>query len=322
LAQRGGAGLGIRRDVRAQYDALSGLNAECTIDVIEGAEMAFAWLPPVGRSIRVVRLHGGHHFFSDAEGRPRKALRAWAERRSLARADVICAVSEHVARETSRLVGLNSRPIEILPNPIDVRGFVPNTAREQSGRVLFVGTICEKKGVRELLAAFALVAAAIPQSRLFLVGRDSRDPISGGSYVDERRRELPAWLASRITFTGPVAHDKIAEHLSQASVCVFPSHAESFGIALVEAMAMERACVASSTGPGPEVLVDGVSGLHAHPDSPADIARAVVTLLRDDALRYRLAAAARLRVLQRFDASVIGPRNESFYLRAVATSRA
>jgi glycosyltransferase involved in cell wall biosynthesis len=131
--------------------------------------------------------------------------------------------------------------------------------------------------------------------------------------VTRLRERIPANLAGKITFTGEVGRDRLRDLMASAAVCVFPSHMEAMPIVWLEAMAMGKAVVASETGPGPEVLSDGVSGLLCNPRDPASIASRVIAALRDGALRARLGSAARRRAVLDFSLEAMTRRYLDFY---------
>ena len=191
----------------------------------------------------------------------------------------------------------------------------------ESGLILFVGTLCEKKGIRQLIQAMAQIVAAVPHARLLVVGRDTRDPHDGGPFSAALKRLVPDELQGRITFAGPVAHSAIPDVLARASVCVYPSHMEALPLAWLEAMAMGKALVASRTGPGPELVEDGLSGLLCDPHDPDSIADRVIAVLKDAELRRRLGVAARRRVVVQFSTDAVMSQVEDFYSRALASRR-
>ncbi|MCA2987974.1 MAG: glycosyltransferase family 4 protein [Gemmatimonas sp.] len=322
LPSRGG-GAGALADARALGTALATVHAQQPVQLIEGPEGAFALLPLPRGVARVVRLHGGHHFFAHLEGRPLRRWRAWAERRSLRRATHLCAVSDFVARTTAALVpSLAARPVTVLPNPVDTQQFAPRPGvAPHPGRVLFVGTLCDKKGVRELLQAFAIVAPQWPHATLELIGRDSRDPATGGSYAQAMAALVPSALFSRVRFAGVLANAEVAEALARTTLFVFPSKAEAQGLAALEAMATGAPCIISARGPGPETAVHEESALLVDPTNVPALAAAMTRLLGDAPLRAQLGAAARARCLAHFDLAQLAPRNEAFYTRCVAEVR-
>lgn len=302
--------------------ALRELHQRQPIDVLEGSELSLAWIPRSFPAAKLIRMHGGHHFFAVTLGRQPRAWRSWQERRSFARADQLCAVSQFVGETTRKLLALRERPIEVLPNPIDVAQFRPAPrASEQPGLILFAGTICEKKGVRQLVEAFPHVAARVPAARLWLIGRDGKDERNGGSFTGKLRAQIPSEWRERIEFKGAVERAALPSLLAQANVCVYPSHMEAMPVAWLEALAMGKAVVASQTGPGTEVISDQQTGLLCDPHQPASIATALTRLLTDEALRMRLGQAARQRVEADFALDVLAARNEAFYARCVREKR-
>jgi glycosyltransferase involved in cell wall biosynthesis len=101
--------------------------------------------------------------------------------------------------------------------------------------------------------------------------------------------------------------------LRHATVAVFPSYAEAFAFAPLESMAQGCPTVYSTRGSGTELIRDGQDGILVDPDRPAEIAAAILRLLRDPALARRMGAAGRARVAQEFSLDVLLDRNVTFY---------
>src|SRR5205085_7244813 len=87
--------------------------------------------------------------------------------------------------------------------------------------------------------------------------------------------------------------------LAAADVAVLPSLQEGLGVAALEAMAAARPVVASRVGGLGEAVVHGETGLLVPPADPGALAAALARLIGDPALRVRLGAAGRARVLAR-----------------------
>src|SRR5690606_2138260 len=94
----------------------------------------------------------------------------------------------------------------------------------------------------------------------------------------------------------------VDELLSCADLFLLPSENESFGLAALEAMAAGAPVVASAAGGLPEVVEHGVSGYLLPVGDVDGMADAGVRLLTDAALHARVAAAARVRAVERFSA--------------------
>jgi glycosyltransferase involved in cell wall biosynthesis len=302
--------------------ALERLSRERPIDLIEAPESGLAILPRNLPAQTVVRMHGGHHFFAITLGRRPRPWRAWLETKSFKRADHLCAVSRFVAVTTRDLLQLGTRPIEILPNPVNLALFHPRPrAIEEQGLILFVGTVCEKKGIRELIGAMPLIINAVPEARLWVAGRDWRDPRTGASFTEHLRSSIPSQFSGRIAFLGPIEHERLPEVIARASVCVYPSHMEAFGVAWLEAMAMRKTVIAGDTGPAPELIEHGETGILCDPRTPQAIADATIALLTNPMRRCRLGDQA-YEHAARYSVHSLAERNEAFYLRCLASARA
>ncbi len=302
--------------------ALASIHREHPIDVLEGQESAFARLPARFPVARVIRMHGGHHFFTTTLGDRPRFPRAWLERRSFRHADYLCAVSRFVAETTRQLLRLGDVDIEILPNPVDTSTFYPRGAElESPDSILFVGSLCEKKGIRQLIQAMPAIVASVPNAYLHVVGPDRSDPRTGRSFRAQLEELMPASLNERIVFRGAVANRVLPDVLATAAVAVYPSHMEACPVAWLEGMAMGKAIVASKTGPGPEILDDGVSGLLCDPHDPQSIADRVIALLKDAGLRNRLASAAHRRATEQFSIEAVVQRNAAFYQGCIERHR-
>ena len=307
-------GLRLRRELRR-------LAAAGPLDILDGPENAFAALPPTAPGCKIIRMHGGHHFFSTTLNRRPALWRGWLERRSFAHADHLAAVSRFVAETTRSLLHLGSVPIEILHNPVDTERFRPMPqAPAAPGLIGFAGTLCEKKGIRQLVQAMPEIVAAVPQARLIVCGRDSVDPGTGRSFRQTIQAAITPQTAGRITFTGHVENARLPLELAAAQALVYPSHIEAMPVAWLEGMAMGKPVVAGNSGPGPELIQDGVNGLLCNPHDPRSIAASVIRLLQDPLLAERLGAAARQRVLQDFSADRLVQKNRDFYHRCLNPS--
>jgi len=311
-------GMGLIMNSRRLTRELRDIDGQLPIDIIEGPENSLALLQEFPSAVKVIRMHGGHHFFYTTLGKKPKFWRSWLEKRSFRNADQLCGVSQFVVETTRKLLDLGARPIEVLPNAVNVMQFRPRSdVPEQQGLMIFVGTLCEKKGVRQLVQAMPRIVDAVPHARLWLVGRDSIDPQSGTSFVERLRPLILPPVKHHIELRGPVEHGALPELLSRAEVLVYPSHMEAIGIALIEGLAMGKGLIIGNTGPAKEVVEHGISGLLCDPFSPASIAEAVISLLQNPQLRRQMGKCARARAVELFSLEKIAQRNETFYSRCL-----
>lgn len=176
--------------------------------------------------------------------------------------------------------------------------------------LLFLGRITQKKGLDVLLRAFALVQRG-RTLRLAIVGPDDEGLLPG---LERLRAELD--LEAKVDFLAPIYGEERLAALASADVWVLSSHAENFGIAVVEAMAASRPVVVSSAvNLAPQIEAAGAGVVaEARPDR---FAEALAGVLDDPGRRERLRQAAP-RFAARFDWSVVAPQLHEMYLSAVS----
>jgi glycosyltransferase involved in cell wall biosynthesis len=281
------------------------------IDIIEGGELDVALLNQSIPGVKVLRMHGGPSFFQTGN-----RIQLLKERWAFSVADQLCAVSRCVADGTRRLLSLGSRPIEVIWNPIDVNAFTPGPeGSEEEDLIVFAGAVIERKGISQLVKAMPQIVASVPTARLEVYGDEALAPPRAAPLTPELIGLIPPDVAARIAWKGRVLRSELPAAITRASVCVYPSHIEAMPIAWIEAMAAGKAVVASQTGPGPELIDDGVSGLLCNPHDPSSIANQIIRLLKDASLRRRLGATARKIAVERYSLDKIVRQNLAYYER-------
>ena len=101
------------------------IHKENPIDIVEGAELSFAFLPKIKEIKYVIRLHGGHHFFAEGESRGIHWWKGFQEKRSFKKADAFIAVSNYVKSHTAKYLSYHNAPISIIYYPINDLHFQP-----------------------------------------------------------------------------------------------------------------------------------------------------------------------------------------------------
>lgn len=277
--------------------------------------MSLAFLPKIKEIKYVIRLHGGHHFFAEGENRGINWWKGFQEKRSFKKADAFIAVSDYVKNHTATYLSYHNKPIEVIFNPINSQLFQSQEVAIETNNITFAGTICEKKGVRQLIQALPLVKEQFPNAILNLYGRDWLFP-DGSSYVKMLQKiELPKLgdYAKDVVFHRAVSFAEIPTIYAKAAVCVFPSHMETLGLVAPEAMAMEKPVIFTQLGPGPEVIADGETGWLCNPHQPEAIATTIIQVLSNPKAASEIAKRGKQSVLQQFDINSIVERNIKFY---------
>lgn len=198
--------------------------------------------------------------------------------------------------------------IALISNGIDVenRASVDREKLRQAFRfehdisfdAFLIGTIGELnvlKGQRDFILAANVVAQKFPEARFVIVGRDN-------SYKKDFRRELKRLvkifrLEERFLWLDWV--EETPPMLAALDVFVSASHTESFGLAILEAMAAGCAIVATETE-GAKELLDEKTGKHVAVKNSFEMANAIANLLEDETLRFSIGERAQKRALEKF----------------------
>jgi len=295
---------------------------ERKIDVIESPELhaeplLFSRLN--SKAPLVVRLHSGSRIVSHFESNQSKdaKLNRRAESWLIRKAAYVTSPSQALRDSVNGARG--SRPLTVIPNPVDVDHFRPNPDSYVSGsapNILCVGRPRFLKGIHVLAAAIPKIWQVIPEALFTFVpapmGRN------GGSPRDAYREFLGSLLEdSRLQIMDPVSRADLPEAYRSATVCVVPSLWEGFGYVAAEAMACGVPVVASRVGGLAEIIEDGRSGILFETENADELAGAVLNLIQDRERRERMAIAARQRVVDEFSSQSIAQQMASVYREVI-----
>lgn len=212
-----------------------------------------------------------------------------ATRLSARRASRILAVSEHTKREVVGLLGIPPERVIVTPNAARSHFRPPAPAAIEQLRarhglperfVLYVGTLEPRKNLTTLLEAFALVSRSVPDAPLLIGGG------KGWMYEPIFARLEQLNLRDRVKFAGYLPEEELPLWYAAATVFVFPSIYEGFGMPPLEAMACGTPVITSNTSSLPEVVGD--AGLMVAPTDPVALAEAIRRVLVDADLRTEL----------------------------------
>jgi glycosyltransferase involved in cell wall biosynthesis len=292
------------------------INSLCdsgNIDIVEAPDWTgfTAFVKP--KCPLVIRENGSDTYFCYLDNRKVKFKNKFLEKRALKIADGIISVSAFTGNLTNELFGIH-RNFTVIPNSIDASLFEPKQSESRTLSILYFGTLIRKKGLLELAEIFNLVHNLNKEVELILVGKDSGDIKTGSlSTWDLMKPLFDESALNKVRYLGPVEYSKIQDLIKDATVCVFPSFAEALPVSWLEAMAMEKAIVASNIGWANEMIEDGKEGFLAHPTHHEYYAERILELLEDAEKRTQFGNAARKKVKTHFSHDLIAKRSVEFY---------
>lgn len=201
-------------------------------------------------------------------------------------ADVVIADSKHTKEDLIRWTGIPPERIYVVYLGVDAsfQPFQDDEALESvrakyrlPGKfILYVGTIEPRKGLDTLLVAYAMLANTIPQD-LVIAGKR-------GWYTASLFRLVEAYgLKQRVHFVGYVDDDDLPKLYNLATLFVYPSRYEGFGLPPLEAMACGVPVVCSNAASLPEVVGD--AAWLVPPDAPEMLAAAIYQILENEQLQ-------------------------------------
>jgi glycosyltransferase involved in cell wall biosynthesis len=235
-------------------------------------------------------------------------------------ADMVIVPSAAAAEDVVRYLRVDRERIKVIPMGCDAR-FQPIgdpapalRLRRRYGLperyILFVGTLEPRKNLKTLLQAFALLLDEKPQDDPKLVVAGGK----GWGHVGMLETTQALGLRDHVLFTGFVDDDDLPGLYRGASLFVYPSLYEGFGLPVLEAMACGVPVITSNRSSLPEVAGD--AALLVDPSQPEALAAAMASILNDGELRQALRSKGLIRA-QEFTWDAVAQKTLAVY-RAVS----
>jgi len=234
----------------------------------------------------------------------------------------VIAVSHAVERALSAQKIFPPQKITVIPNGIDfhrfdasLRGFNREAMARRMKfppRSLLVGTIGEiksQKGHEDFLRAAAIVARSKRNAYFIIAGADNTR--TGEHRAALERLIIELNLTNRVHFTGWL--DEVAPLLAVLDVYVSASHTESFGLAIVEAMASGLSVAATATEGAREIIDHEKTGLIVGVGDYEAMAASVLHLLEDKDERASIGKLARKQARERYSLDRMVEATEKVY---------
>ncbi|MDH7603247.1 MAG: glycosyltransferase [Armatimonadota bacterium] len=228
-------------------------------------------------------------------------------------ADLVLAMSNDMRTDLVNL-GCPSDKIKVHYHGIDLSrfGYIERPLTADKIRILFVGSLTERKGVNYVLQSFAQIADQRPQVELRFVGEG---PLR--SKLERSAQSLR--LENRLSFAGFVRHEHLRDELNAAHIFCHPSvtmpdhDKEGIPGTIVEAMATGLPVVTTRHAGIPEIVTDGEHGFVVSERDIAAITRSLLVLIDNPALRAQMGAKAAQRATEMGDAIRQTAELESIY---------
>ena len=297
------------------------LVAKIGIDLVESID----WEGPLAfcsLSVPVVtRLHGSNVYFDHLSGNKTPWNVRLMEYNALRNSDAYIGVSRQALDLTDKLFSLSSNKRKcVIYNPVDIN-MPPLSSSDMNKNtitILYWGTIVEKKGVLDLPLIFNRICEQNDNVKLILIGQDA--VVNGSSTWEKCKSLFSKQSIGCVSYLGRLPYDKTMSYANSADICIFPSHAETFGLVLLEAMLLRKAIVCSDIDCFQEIIGDSNCVCKCRVKRIDEFAEALQRLISNPIYRCEQADRAYLNATARFNTNEIVAQNIEFYNRVIRDS--
>ncbi len=257
----------------------------------------YSFFPILNRTKLVVTLHdviADHNPDLVFPNLKSKLFWKLKQRVAVHQADVVATVSEYSRRQIANYYDIEESQIRVISEGaradfrvLEAGNETAETLKryglgETDAFLLYVGGISPHKNLTRLVQAFETIARESPDIKLVLVGDFKDDPFFS-AYPELKSIVAKLGLEARVIFTGFIPDLELARFYNAATLLVFPSLEEGFGLPAIEAMSCGTPVAASNCSSLPEVLGD--AGCFFDPLDTENIAGTVLSILQNDDVR-------------------------------------
>jgi glycogen(starch) synthase len=167
----------------------------------------------------------------------------------------------------------------------------------------------------DLAAAIPEVRRHFPALQFRFIGRVMPSGRENSSCAEEIRKNSKR--DSKLEILAPQPSEKVHQLYGETDICCFPSHWESFGIVVLEAMAAGRAVIVTRGSGMAEIVEHEKTGILVEPKKPKELAQAICRLAQNPELRADLGRAARAKVLETYSGEVVLQKQVDHYKKMI-----
>ncbi|MER5102654.1 glycosyltransferase family 4 protein [Morganella morganii] len=286
------------------------------IDIIETQEFSgpLAFYPKLNCKI-ITRLHGSIYYFKKLTNTLNFKGEIWKkiEKSSMKRSDKIVSVSNFTAQYTKKIFDINKK-IETIHNGINISSdYSPKEFFSNKKKFIFAGSLIKKKGILELIDAWLIFEKEhINNVELNIYGKD----IENISQL--LKLKLTEYNCTSVTIHGSVPKEELLDIYKKSDFCIFPSKAEAFSLAPMEAMAISKVVLYSNQTSASELINDNYNGILIESCTPEKILYSLNKAMTLNVDEYnRIALNAYNTVNDKFNVKKINLKNIDLYIRTI-----
>ncbi|MFZ2322079.1 MAG: glycosyltransferase family 4 protein [Ignavibacteriaceae bacterium] len=254
----------------------------------------------------IVKLHGTYNFISYLTNNKFDTKNIYSKEKSLIdNATKVIATSKFIKEEVKKIFSYN-KEITVIYNGIFTNNKI-DYVNNSSDTVIFAGKLTENKGIFSLIRAWKKVILLFPNAKLLLYGNGNKKDIQKlNELLDDKTRKS-------IELKGFIRKENLTNIYKSVSCAIFPSYAESFGMAPIESMQVGCPTIFTRRASGQELITDKVNGLLVDPDNIDEIADAIILMLTNRKSAIEMGENGFETIRDKFDISKIAEIHIKFY---------
>jgi len=269
----------------------------------------------------ILRAHGNNTYFSSILNLPIKKKTRFYEWNLYRKASGYCAVSAFTAKKMKALYNIK-QPISIIYNGLEINNNAQTTIAQTTNceqllsiqnPIIFSGTLTSKKGIYELVKSVIHILESGVDTTLIINGKDTINTLTGLSVKEELMKMIPESFKQKFIFNGHITRTEILCQYKYGKAAVFPSFAEAFALAPMEAMLTGIPTIFSNTCSGAELITDKTDGLIINPLSVDSIIAAITFILANPLGAKIIGEKGRERIINNFSKEIMTQKTLQFY---------
>ncbi len=285
------------------------LNLRYGIDVFDASEIAGG-----GMAATILKFFTGKPTVIEVQGEifrkveNEKGFKSWLLKKigrwAMRKAERIRVISRAIFDQV-REQGIAQEKIRLVSLRVDLNLFNPklltsdvNKNVDKMGIILgYIGRLVDGKGLEDLFEAVKILKTRNSELGTWNLA------VYGTGTLKIKLKKLAEELniGDKIEWHGFVPYTKVPEALAKIDIFVYPSWHEGFGRSIMEALAMEKAVVATQVGGIPDLIKDGENGFLVEPHNPEALAEKIKELIQNKNLREKFGEAGRKWVSENFE---------------------
>ncbi|MEI9533248.1 glycosyltransferase family 4 protein [Moellerella wisconsensis] len=230
----------------------------------------------------ITRLHGSIYYFNNLLNTNgiKKHIWYFIEKSSIKKSDNIISVSKFTSEYTKKIFNLTG-DIHTIYNGVTIKNnFSPKAEFNKIKTFIFAGSLIRKKGIIELIDAWIKFSSCTPNVKLEIYGKD----IENLSLLIENK--LNKTNCHSVTIHPPVDKNLLEKKYIKADFCIFPTRAEAFSLAPMEAMSMSKVVLYTNQTSSNELMTNNFNGIIIDKCTPESILDALINVNNMDIKKY------------------------------------